>query len=61
MYSRKFGVHGLISAVVAFAILGIAALVMDHGYLFSAPGGTVQVEQPTTVEPLDEITVVAKQ
>ena len=61
MYSRKFGFQGLISAAVAFAILGIAALVMDHGYLFSAPGGTVQVEQPTVVEPLDEITVIAKQ
>ena len=61
MYSRMFGIHGMISAIVAFAILGIAALVMDHGYLFSAPGGIVQVEQPTPVEALDEITVVARQ
>ena len=59
MYSRKFGIHGLISAFFAFAIIGISALVLDHAYLFSAPGGVVQVGQPTPVEALDEVTVVA--
>ena len=58
MYSRKFGVHGMISAVIAFAILGIAALVLDNGYLASAPAGVVEVAQPEPVLALDEITVV---
>jgi hypothetical protein len=59
MYSRKFGVHGMISALVAVAILGICALVMDRGYLFSAPPGVVKVEKLTTVEQLDEVDVIA--
>ncbi len=59
MYSRKFGIHGMISAFVAFAILGVSALVLDRGYLLSAPGGVVEVEQPTTIEALDEIIVTA--
>jgi len=61
MYSRMFGVHGLISAVVAVAILGISALVLDRAYLFSAPGGVVEVDQLTPLEALDEIIVTAKQ
>jgi hypothetical protein len=61
MYSRKFGIHGMISAVVAFAILGISALVLDSAYLFSAPAGVVRVGQPTPVEALDEIVVIARQ
>lgn len=61
MYSRIFGIHGMISAVVAIAILGICALVFDRAYLFSAPGGIVEVDQLTPVETLDEIVVTAKQ
>ena len=57
MYSRTFGIHGMISAVVAVAILGISALVLDRAYLFSAPGGVVQVDQPTPIEALDEVVV----
>jgi hypothetical protein len=58
MYSRKFGIHGLISAAIAFAIVGICALVLDRGYLFSAPAGVVEVAQVSPVQPLDEVTVV---
>ena len=61
MYSRKFGVHGMISAFVAVAVFGIAALVLDRAHLFSAPAGIVEVETPTPVEALDEITVIARQ
>ena len=61
MYSRKFGIHGTISAVVALAILGISAFVLDRAYLLSAPGGVVEVDQLTPVEALDEIVVTAKQ
>ena len=60
MYSRKFGIHGMISAFVAVAILGISALVLDRAYLFSAPGGVVEVDQLIPVEALDEIVVIAK-
>ena len=60
MYSRKFGIHGMISALVAVSILGITALVLDRAYLFSAPAGVVEVEQPTPVQALDEIVVIAK-
>jgi hypothetical protein len=60
MYSRKLGIHGMISAFVAVAILGISALVLDRAYLFSAPGGVVEVDQLTPVEALDEIVVIAK-
>ena len=59
MYSRKFGIHGMISAFVALAILGISALVLDREYLFSAPAGVVEVDQPSPVETLDEIVVTA--
>jgi hypothetical protein len=59
MYSRKFGIHGMMSAVIALAILGISALVLDRGYLFSAPAGVVQVDQPTPIEALDEVDVIA--
>ncbi len=61
MYSRKFGVQGLVSAVVAFAILGFSALVLDGAHLFSAPAGVVKVGQPVPVEALDEIVVIARQ
>jgi hypothetical protein len=57
MYSRIFGVHGTIGALVAVAILGISALVLDRAYLFSAPGGIVEVDQPTLVTALDEVVV----
>ena len=59
MYSRKFGIHGMISAFVAFSILGITALVLDRAYLFSAPAGVVEVDQLTPVEALDAIVVTA--
>ena len=59
MYSRKFGIHGRISAFVAVAILGMSALVLDRGFLFAAPGGVVEVRQLTPVESLDEIVVTA--
>jgi hypothetical protein len=61
MYSRKFGIHGMISAFVAVAILGISALVLDRAYLFSAPVGVVEVEQLSTVVALEEIIVIARQ
>jgi hypothetical protein len=51
----------MISAFVAFAILGISALVLDRGYLFSAPAGVVEVDQPTPIEALEELVVVARQ
>lgn len=60
MYSRMFGIHGMISAFVAVAILGISALVLDRAYLFSAPRGIVEVEQLSTVVALEEIIVVAR-
>jgi hypothetical protein len=59
MYSRKFGIHGMISALVAFAILGVTALVMDREYLFAAPAGIVEVGPITPVTALDEIVVIA--
>jgi hypothetical protein len=61
MYSRKFGVHGMISAIAAFAIVGISALVLDRAYLFSAPAGVVNVDRLTLVQTLDEIVVSARQ
>ena len=60
MYSRMFGIHGMISALAAVAILGISALVLDRAYLFSAPGGIVEVEQLSTVVSLEEIIVIAR-
>ncbi len=59
MYSRKFGIHGMISAFVAVSILGITALVLDRAYLFSAPAGVIEVDQLTPVEALDAIVVTA--
>ena len=59
MYSRKFGIHGMISAFIAVAIFGFSALMLDRGYLFSAPDGVVEVAAPTLVEALDEVTVTA--
>jgi hypothetical protein len=59
MYSRKFGIHGMISAFVAVAILGITAVVLDQAYLFSAPAGVVEVDQLIPLEALDEIIVIA--
>jgi hypothetical protein len=61
MYSRMFGIHGVISAAVAFAILAISALVLDRAYLLSAPAGVVKVDRATLVQPLDEIVVSARQ
>jgi hypothetical protein len=60
MYSRKFGIHGMISAFAAVGIFGITALVLDRAYLFSAPAGVVEVGRVTPVEVLAEIVVVAK-
>ena len=57
MYSRMFGAHGTIGAVVAFAILAMSALVLDRGYLFSAPGGVIEIKQLTPVTALDEVVV----
>ena len=59
MYSRKFGIHGMISALAAVAIFGTSALVLDRGYLFSAPGGVVEVGQLNLIEALDEVIVTA--
>ncbi len=59
MYSRKFGIHGMMSAVIALAILGISAVVVDRGYPYSAPVGVIKVGHPTPVESLDEIIVTA--
>jgi hypothetical protein len=57
MYSRIIGIHGTIGALVAVAILAISAFVLDRAYLFSAPDGVVEVDQPTPVTALDEIVV----
>jgi hypothetical protein len=59
MYSRKFGIHGMISALVAFTILGVTALVMDREFLFAAPDGIVEVGPITPVTALDEVVVIA--
>jgi hypothetical protein len=59
MYSRKFGIHGLISAAVAFAILGASVFILDRGYPVSAPVGIVEVAALTPIQQLDEITVTA--
>ncbi len=60
MYSRKFGIHGMISAVLAVALFAVSAVVFDRAYLFSAPGGIVEVDELTPIETLDEIIVVAR-
>jgi hypothetical protein len=52
MYSRTFGIHGTISALIAVAILGIAALVFDRAHLTAAPAGIVEVGKLVMVEPL---------
>jgi hypothetical protein len=57
MYSRIFGIHGTIGAVVAIAILGIAVLVLDRGHLFMAPDGVIEVGQVAPVTALDEVVV----
>jgi hypothetical protein len=49
----------MISAILALAILGISALVIDREYLFSAPGGVVEVDQPVLIQTMDEIVVSA--
>jgi hypothetical protein len=49
----------MISALVAFAILGISALVVDRGHPFVAPVGVVEVGPITPVTTLDEISVIA--
>lgn len=59
MYSRKLGIHGMISAFFAVAIFAVSALVLDRAYLFSAPAGVVEVDQLTPVEALGEIIVIA--
>ena len=59
MYSRMFGAHGTIGAVVAVTILAISALVLDRGYLFSAPSGVIEVKALTPVTALDEVVVTA--
>jgi hypothetical protein len=50
----------MISALLAFAILGISAFVLDREYLISAPVGVVKVERLTSIETLDEVDVVAQ-
>jgi hypothetical protein len=59
MYSRKFGIHGMISAFVAVAIFAASALVLDRAYLFSAPPGVVEIDALTPIEALGEIIVIA--
>jgi hypothetical protein len=39
------------------AILAISALVLDRGYLFSAPSGVIEIKQLTPVTALDEVVV----
>lgn len=62
MYSRMLGVHGTIGAVVAVAIMGLSALVLDRAYLFSAPAGSVEVGELTPIRALtlDEVVVRGK-
>jgi hypothetical protein len=62
MYSRTFGIHGTISAVVAVAILGLSFLVLDRAHLDSAPLGSVEVGEltPLKVLALDEVVVRGK-
>lgn len=63
MYSRTFGIHGMISAVIAVAILGLGGLVFDRVHLISAPAGVVEVGEFATFEmrphfaTLDEVIV----
>jgi len=52
MYSRAFGIHGTIGAVIAVAILGFSALVLDRAHLISAPAGIVEVGELAPVEAL---------
>lgn len=52
MYSRTFGIHGTISTLLAVAILGFSALVLDRAHLISAPAGTVEVGELVPVEAL---------
>ena len=59
MYSRKFGIHGMISAFVAVAIFAVSALVLDRAHLLSAPAGVVEIDALTPIEALDEIIVIA--
>jgi hypothetical protein len=47
----------MISAVVAFTILGLSALILDRGYLIAAPAGVVDVKVEP-IQPLDEVVVV---
>ena len=47
MYSRKFGIHGMISAFVAVAIFAVSALVLDRAHLLSAPAGVVEIDALT--------------
>jgi hypothetical protein len=49
----------MISALVAFAILGIGVFVADYGHPFTAQVGVVEVGPITPVTTLDEIVVVA--
>jgi hypothetical protein len=49
----------MISAIVAFAILGICVLVADYGHPFTAPVGVVEIGPITPVTMLDEIVVIA--
>lgn len=63
MYSRIFGIHGTISAIVSVAILVFSGLVLDRAYLISAPAGIVEVGKLTPVVEtltLDEIVVSGK-
>lgn len=43
MYSRMFGIHGTISTLLAVAILGFSALVLDRAHMDAAPVGTVEI------------------
>lgn len=60
MYSRKFGIHGTISALVAVSILGFCALVLDRAYLYSAPAGIVEIGELAPTLKLDEVVVRGK-
>lgn len=63
MYSRTFGLHGTISAVVAVAILVVSGFVLDRVHLMSAPAGIVEIGElaPFDARPhvatLDEVIV----
>lgn len=64
-WANGFGIHGTLSAVLAAAIVGASALVLDRAHLAAAPAGIVEVGELAPVDALpdvatlDEIVVIA--